>query len=131
MEIGRPITTLFLIVVPIAAILIYITIAWQLYRSSVKCYTNLNGSSHYVLSSLRDCVEKCWSKHGFGEDTYNDDCYLIEIFLKDPLKKAEIEGFLSSTAPTKAYFDLLEEGVEHKLKVRYNFTGPEISLIRF
>jgi hypothetical protein len=42
-----------------------------------------------------------------------------------------MEGYLNKPANTKVYFESLEKNVEHKIKIRYNSTGKEISLVLF
>lgn len=129
MEDSKLLTSLIFIVVAIAATIIYVSISWQ--SSTKECKTVLWGSSYSVLGGLKNCVENCWSKHNFGGDVYNDDCYVISINSTNPLSKGSIEKISEKSLSVKVYFDSLAEKVEYKVKVRYNSTGKEISLILF
>lgn len=129
MEVGKLLTSLIFIVVPIAAIIIYISISWQAFPN--ECKTNLAGGSLSVLGDLKTCVDSCWSKHNFGQDVYSDDCYLVSINSTSPLSKGTMESFLNSSTNTKVYFESLDGNVEYQIKIRYNSTGKEISLILF
>jgi hypothetical protein len=126
MEIGRMLTSLIFIIVPIVAIIVYISISWQSFPK--ECKTILGGNSFSVLGNLKVCVDNCWSKHDFGKDLYSDDCYVISINSTDSLDKDKMEKFLGKPSNTKVYFEFLEKNVEHKVKIRYNSTGKEISL---
>lgn len=126
MEIGRLLTSLIFIVVPIVAIIVYVSISYQFLPK--ECKMELVGDINSILGNLKICVDNCWSKHNFGKDIYSDDCYVVLINSTKPLDKNRIEKFLGNT---KVYFDFLEENVEHRIKIRYNSTGKEISLIRF
>jgi len=127
MEIGKLFATLAIILVSIIAIYVYISIYWQL--TEKKCNENLVGSSDYILSSLKDCVETCWSKNEYGKREYNQDCYTVNLNSSEILKKERIESFLNSSIKVKVYFDFLKKNTNYKIKVRYNYTGQEISLL--
>jgi len=129
MEIGRLLTGFIFIVVAIVGILIYILISWQSF--SKECRTNLAGNINSILGNLNTCVNNCWSKHNFGEDIYSDDCYIVSINSTSNLSKETIEKFFSKSASTKVYFDSLEKDIKHNIKIRYNSTGKEISLVLF
>jgi hypothetical protein len=43
------------------------------------------------------------------------------------IKRSDMENFFESM--TKIYFDVLEPDKTYKIKIRYNSTGKEISLI--
>lgn len=119
-----------LIIVSIVALVILLSIVLK--TGEPRCFTRLNGTGTDVLRDLRTCVSNCWSKHGFGEDIYNDDCYVIDIFVQDrKLGRAEIEAFLNGEIPVRAYFKEIAKGSKIKVKVRYNATSPEISLVMF
>jgi hypothetical protein len=129
METGKLLTSLLFIVVAIAAIIVYISISWQSFPK--ECKTLLVGNSYSVLGSLKACVDNCWSKHDFGGDVYSDDCYVVSINSTNTLSRDRMEGYLNKPANTKVYFESLEKNVEHKIKIRYNSTGKEISLVLF
>jgi hypothetical protein len=129
MDVGKLLTSLIFVVVPIAAIIVYISVSWQLFPK--ECKTALAGSSFTVLGSLKTCVDNCWSKHNFGGDIYSDDCYVVTINSTIPLSKDRVEIFLNRSVDVKAYFGFLRENVENKIKVRYNSSGREISLVLF
>jgi hypothetical protein len=128
MEVGKLLTAFIFIIVPIAAVIVYISLSWQFFPK--ECKINLAGSSLSVLGNLKTCVDNCWSKHNFGKDVYSDDCYLISVNASSSLSKDEMENFLNKSANAKIYFEL-EENVEHKIKIRYNSTVKEISLVLF
>lgn len=128
MDIENMLTGMIFLIVPIVAILIYATLTWETVRGSLPCQTNVTGSSDYILGSIKSCAEKCWSKHSFGRDTLNDDCYTMNINLDETLGKSTIENFFSKLFPLKAYFNSLNQG-QSEVKVRYNSTAPEISLV--
>ena len=78
--------------------------------------------------NLNKCVELCWKRHNFGEDTTVDDCYSITIWINDrPIEKDELEKLSENV---KVYWnDDLEPKFNYNIKIRYNYTGKEISLI--
>jgi hypothetical protein len=127
MEVGKILMTLILIFVAIFAVYIYISILSQ--SQPKACEEFLSGSEYNILSSLKACVENCWSKHDFGKDIYNEDCYSVRINPSERIEKDEIEKFFSIRV--KAYFDFLEKNYNYTIKVRYNYTGQEISLVEF
>lgn len=127
MEVGKILTSLILIFVAVFAIYVYISFLYQ--TQTKTCEESLSGSKLHILSSLKVCVENCWSKHDFGRDIYNDDCYIIRINPSEKIEKSETESFFS--IPVKTYFDFLEKGYNYTIKVRYNYTGQEISLVVF
>lgn len=127
MEVERLLKSLVFVIVPIVAVFIYIGISWQFFPK--ECPKALAGSSRSILGSLKSCMNNCWSKHDFGGDLYSDDCNVVSINTTSDLSKASIEKFLGE--PAKVYFDSLQGGVDYKIKIRYNSTGKEISLILF
>lgn len=129
MEIGKLLTALLFIIVAIAAILVYISISWQSFPK--ECKTDLAGRSSSILGNLKTCVDNCWSKHDFGGDLNSDDCYVISINSTSSISKDMMEKYLNKPATTKVYFETLEANVENKIKVRYNSTVKEISLVLF
>ncbi|MEM5853188.1 MAG: hypothetical protein QXG39_07885 [Candidatus Aenigmatarchaeota archaeon] len=124
MEVGKMLTYLMFILIPIVAMLVYISISSKLFP---ECREKITGSKFSILGYLSKCVEYCWSKHDFGGDVYSDDCFLIEVNPTDKIEKNEIEKFLGRNV--KVYFNTLEANSIQKLKIRYNSTGKEISLI--
>ncbi|MEM5794262.1 MAG: hypothetical protein QXS48_01545 [Candidatus Aenigmatarchaeota archaeon] len=126
METGKILMSMILIMVAVFAVYIYISF---LYSPSKTCEEFLTGSKYKILTSLKVCVENCWSKHDFGKDVYNDDCYIVRISSSEKIEKSEIESFF--LIPVKAYFDFLEKDQNYTIKVRYNYTGEEISLVEF
>lgn len=128
MDIGRLLTSMIFIVVAIAAIIIYLTISWQ--SIPKECKTTIWGNGLSVLGGVKTCIENCWSKHNFGSDIYNDDCYVVSINSTSTLNKDSIEKILDKPK-VKVYFNSLTKNVEYQIKVRYNSTGKEISLTSF
>lgn len=119
-------TYMMFILIPIVAIMVYISISGQFVS---ECKTEIAGTKIPVLGSLRNCVNSCWSKHSFGQDIFSDDCFLVTVNSSSRITKSEMEGFFGDMA--KVYFDSLDPDVIYKIKVRYNSTGKEISLILF
>ena len=113
------------IVIPILAITIFIYLSWQ--HVSVECHTDLNSTSDVVLVNLKRCVENCWKKHDFGADREVEDCYIMNVFIKD--KRIEGKDFFDHDY-VKVYFGSLEPLRYHTIKIRYNATGGEISLVK-
>jgi hypothetical protein len=127
MEIGKLLTSLIFIIVPIVALIIFITIAWKTVPKD--CMTNLGGNSFSILGYLKTCVDNCWSKHDYGKGIYSDDCYIVSVNSSTSLGKNKMEDFLKTPATTKVYFDQLGSNTKYKLKLRYNSSAPEISII--
>lgn len=121
---GKLLSYVLLILIPIVAIIVYISISSKI---STECKTEIVGTKHFVLGALKNCVSLCWSKHGFGEDIFSDDCFLVSVNSSSLITKDEMENFFEHK--TKIYFDFIEPNVAHKIKVRYNSTGKEVSLI--
>ncbi|MCS7135388.1 MAG: hypothetical protein NZ893_03050, partial [Candidatus Aenigmarchaeota archaeon] len=116
------------IVITILALIVMINLSWK--SISKKCWLDLNGSKKDILSSLETCIENCWSKHDFGEDTVTSDCYVINVFSNDRnIKKEDVESLKEYT---KCYFeDDLLANIPYRIKVRYNYTGREVSIINW
>jgi hypothetical protein len=127
MDVGKLLTFLIFIIVPIAAMIVYISISGQIFPK--ECKLDLRGKASHILSSLKVCVDNCWSKHDFGNDIYSDDCYVVSINSTNSLSKNTMEKFLNRPANVKAYFDELESGRKYRLKIRYNSSAPEISIV--
>jgi hypothetical protein len=122
---NKIVAEMLLISVPIAAIIIFISLSWK--AVPTKCWQDLNGSKPDILLSLKACGEKCWSKHEFGKEPVIDDCYTINVFSTDKeIKKEDIEN-LDRTF--KSYLDPLFVKTPYTIKIRYNYTGKEISFV--
>jgi hypothetical protein len=65
------------ILIPIVAIIIYISILNQL---PTECKSEIGGTKNSISESLMDCVNSCWSKHNFGQDIFSDDCFLVTVY---------------------------------------------------
>ena len=123
MSIIRAVPGLFYIIIAVATIIIFMMLMWQ--HVPQKCYEELNGTSVRVTDNLEKCADMCWRKHDFGSDLENDDCYIINVFVQDGnISKQDFEN-----DNLHVYFDRIESGKQYKIKIRYNATGPEISLI--
>jgi|YelNatPaOPRAMG01_1025707.scaffolds.fasta_scaffold12868_2 hypothetical protein len=121
---GKLLTYVLFILIPIVAIIVYISI---LNRFSVECKTEITGPKLSVLGSLKNCINLCWSKHDFGQDIFSDDCFIVSINSTSMITKTDMENFFENM--TKTYFDFIEPNKAYKLKIRYNSTGKEVSLI--
>jgi hypothetical protein len=126
MEVGKMLTYMIFILIPIVAMIVYISISSQFVS---ECKSEIVGSKISVIGSLRSCVKSCWSKHNFGQDIFSDDCFLVTVNSSNTLTRKEMESFFGDM--TKVYFDSIEPGSIYKIKIRYNSTGKEISLILF
>ncbi len=123
MSVIRAVPGLFYIIIAVATIIIFIMLMWQ--HVPQKCYEELNGTSVRVTDNLEKCADMCWRKHDFGSDLENDDCYIINVFVQDGnISKQDFENEF-----IQVYFDKIEKEKLYKIKIRYNATGPEISLI--
>lgn len=123
---NKIVADMMLIVIPIAAILLFISIAWK--QVPNRCWENLNGSKEGILISLRKCINNCWSKHDFGAEPIIDDCYSISMWIEDKdITKKDLEGIEKYV---KSYLegDLIKK-TQYNIKIRYNYTGSEISLV--
>ena len=127
MDVETLLTNMVFIIIPILAIGIYVAVTWSTTESYIPCRTNITGNSQQVFNSLSKCIDKCWSKHRFGQDVYNEDCYTTYIKITTPATNSVIRSSLSKSTPTSFFFNSLEAG-EHSIKVRYNSSVPEISL---
>jgi hypothetical protein len=121
---GKLLTYVLFILIPIAAIIVYISILNQF---SFECKEEIVGTKLSVLGSLKNCINLCWSKHDFGQDIFSDDCFIVLVNSSSMITKTDMENFFESM--TKVYFDSLELNKAYKLKIRYNSTGKEVSLI--
>ena len=79
---------------------------------------------------MKQCVDKCWSSHNYGQDIYNEDCYVIDVKISEDVTKSSLEAGLEEKS-VNIYFELLEKDTNYKLKIRYNASAPEISLLDY
>jgi len=126
MEVGKMLTYMMFVLVPIVAIIIYIMISWN---ALPECKAEISGTKFVILGSLKSCADACWSKHNFGQDIFSDDCFLVTVSPNITITRSEMDSFFGSVA--KVYLDSLEPNNAYLIKVRYNSTGKEISLIQF
>jgi hypothetical protein len=126
MEAGKLLGYLFLTLISIVAMIVYISITRQI---SSECKLEITGAKLTVLSELENCVRLCWSKHNFGGDVFSDDCFIVTVNSSSLISKDEMENFFKSM--TKIYFDSLDQNKAYKIKIRYNSTRKEISLMIF
>ena len=119
-------TYMMFILIPIVAIMVYISISGQFVS---ECKPQISGTRLSVLGSLKNCVDLCWSKHDFGQDIFSDDCFMVTVYPNSTIAKGDMEIFFGLN--TNIYFDSFEPDTVYKIKVRYNSTGKEISLILF
>ncbi len=126
MGVNKIVVGMILIVIPIMALMLFFYLAWQ--SAPRYCWENLNAEKDIILSSLRSCVVKCWSKNNLGLDLATDDCNTISLIVKDkPISKEDMEGLEKYV---RSYLDpVLIENTEYKIKIRYNHTGKEIAFV--
>jgi len=113
------------IVIPVVMIIILVYLAWQ--QVQVKCHTDLDSTSDTVLLNLNKCIENCWRKHDFGRDLETDDCYLIDVHIKD--KELTRDDFTPFDY-LRIDFDVLEPFSKHKVKIRYDGKERVINLVK-
>jgi len=119
---------MLLILISLAAIIFFISLSWKVQPK--RCWTYLNGSKDDILFSLKSCIENCWSRHEFGKEPTTDDCYIITLFSTDKeIEKNDIESLDKPIA--KSYLDTLLANTPYRIKVRYNYTGSEISIVNY
>lgn len=126
MEVTRLVSYLPYIIIPIIGVLILVSISSRFFGP--ECRTILSGDPQYIFNSLRICVEKCWSKHDYGKDNLFDDCFSIRLRSENDLKREDTSKILTNV-PLQSYFNILEKEKDYRIKVRYNSTAPEISLV--
>ncbi len=125
MGVNKIVVGMILIVIPIMALMLFFYLAWQ--SAPRYCWENLNAEKDIILSSLRSCVVKCWSKNNLGLDTATDDCNTISLIVKDkPINKEDIENLEKYV---RSYLDPLVENTEYQIKIRYNHTAKEIAFV--
>jgi hypothetical protein len=102
-----------------------ISLAWKQWKAATSCQTRINTTTRLAKGFIKNCIQKCWSKHDFGSDLNSDDCFIIDLLLTDTsLYAKDLENEY-----TKAYFERLDPGNNYKLKIRYNATAREINLL--
>ncbi len=125
MDTNKIVIDLIFIAIPIAAIIIFVSLSWK--TVPTKCWQDLNGSKINIISSLRSCVEKCWSKHEFGKDLSSDDCYIINVFSNDyEIENKDIENIENYVV---SYLDSLAPNTPYTIKLRYNSANKQIEFI--
>ena len=116
---------LFFIIIPILGVSLLIMFAKNQIPDS--CFDDLEGNRDIILNNLKKCADVCWKKHDFGNDKFNEDCYVIKI-TPNPGKISEED--LNSFYPdavSEVGFDL-EEGITYRLLMRYDGSKPEIRI---
>jgi hypothetical protein len=121
---GKLLTYVLFILIPIVAIIVYFSI---LTKFSVECKSEILGSKLSVLGHLKNCIDLCWSKHNFGQDIFSDDCFVVLVNSSNMITRDDMEKIFDRM--TKVYFDFLEPNKAYMVKIRYNSTGKEVSLI--
>ncbi len=117
---------MMLIAITIAAVLFFISLSWK--SIPVDCWEDLNGSKNAILNSLKKCVDKCWSKHDFGAEPVIDDCYVVNLWINDRTISETDLSNLEKNVRSYLGYNLLKE-TKYSVKIRYNYTGNEISFI--
>jgi len=125
MEVGKLLSHVLFLLIAIIALIVYFSFVG--FRA--ECKEDLTGSKYSILSNLKNCAELCWSKNDFGQGIFSEDCFLIKINSSQEIKREEIEKFFESYV--KIYFESIENNKNYQIKVRYNSTGKEISLLIF
>jgi len=116
--------TMAKILITVVFITVLISFVWENYKSSKDCETEINTTARIAKNLIMECVRKCWSRHGFGNDKFADDCYVVNVFLQDRnISSHELENEF-----TLAFFDEIVKGKETKLKIRYDPSVPRIGL---
>lgn len=116
--------SMVMVMVAVVTVITLISFAWRSYRSFKGCEERINSTASIAKSIISSCIERCWSKHGFGEDRVADDCYVIDVFVQDRnITSSELENEF-----TTALFEEIVKGKETKLKIRYDPSVPRISL---
>jgi hypothetical protein len=115
------------IIIPIVAMTFFFLLVWQ--HTTVYCNEDLNGTADRILKAMKKCIDDCWSRHDFGSDMSMDDCYIVNLWIQDqPIINSDIEGLNENV---KIYWeDQLNIKTEYTVKIRYNYTGNEISLLK-
>lgn len=127
LSVNKLVVQIIFIIIPIVVIIFFILLTWE--HAPIYCYTNLNGTANAVISNLNTCINECWKKHDFGSDIIIDDCYIINVWIQDRIiTNSEIEKLNKNV---KIYWEnQLDPKTEYVIKIRYNYTGNEISLIK-
>jgi len=129
MEVGNLLNQMVYLVIPVVAIIVFVSIAWNFSGQGCKLFTG--GNNSIILGNLNACTENCWSKHDYGADLYMDDCFVVNVTTKGQLDKNVVESSMNRTIPVKVYFDFLDANKTYAIKIKYNSTGKEISLVKF
>lgn len=116
----------------IISILVIITLIYLASQQNPEyCFTDLNATSDVILLNVKNCVNICWKRHDFGNDIETEDCYLMDVFIQDKdLITEDFEKYFPRNSFVKIYFDDLKSLSQQKIKIRYNATGKEISLVK-
>ncbi|MEM7821694.1 MAG: hypothetical protein QXX38_02690 [Candidatus Aenigmatarchaeota archaeon] len=126
MEVGKLLSYVLFLLVVIIALVVYFSFVGKF---SIECKEALAGSKYLILENLKNCAELCWSKNDFGQGIFSEDCFLVKINSLQEMKREEMERFFEKYV--KIYFDSIESNKNYQIKVRYNSTGKEISLLIF
>ncbi|MEM0473281.1 MAG: N-acetylmuramoyl-L-alanine amidase [Candidatus Aenigmatarchaeota archaeon] len=127
METGKIISTIILIVIPIAALLLFIIISKS--TAAPKCFDEISGSKSDIKDYLTSCVSNCWSKNDYGKESNSVDCYSITIKPNERITNQDIES-ISKNFKVKSYLDFdLAEDTFYKIKLRYDYGKQEVSVI--
>ncbi|MBU5690009.1 MAG: M15 family metallopeptidase [Candidatus Aenigmatarchaeota archaeon] len=127
MEAGKLISTIVLVVIPIAALLLFIFLSKS--SSTAKCFENITGSKTDIKDYLTLCASNCWSKHDYGKEPNSVDCYSITVNSREKITNKDIES-ISKNFNVKSYLNFdLNENTFYKIKLRYDYSKQEISVI--
>ncbi|MBU5689077.1 MAG: hypothetical protein KQA41_02535, partial [Candidatus Aenigmarchaeota archaeon] len=122
MDSNKLVADMLLIAIPIAAIILFISLSWKVMPT--KCWENLNGTKSDILKELKKCGDICWSKHDFGKDIALDDCYTIDIFSTDyNIEKKDIENLDENFV---SHIDFIYSNTPYKIKIRYDYITKTI-----
>jgi cell wall-associated NlpC family hydrolase len=119
--------TLLLILIPIAAIIIFINMGSN--QIPKLCSVDVDSSKDVVLSNLMDCADICWRNHGLGEDLSSDDCFLVKMTSDQDVTREDLEGIHEKA---KVYFNFsLVKDKTYRVTLRYNASDGEISVLNY
>ena len=122
MDVGKSLSYIMLLLVSLAALIIYVSLV----QTERECVTSLQGNKLKILGNLKRCVDACWRKSDFGNSPYSEDCYVMTINSSSTITANDVKKFIPNCEPE---FSLLEENVEHKIKIRYDASTKKIRLI--
>ncbi|MCX8178839.1 MAG: hypothetical protein N3D75_03350 [Candidatus Aenigmarchaeota archaeon] len=127
METGKILSTMILIVIPIAALLLFVIISNS--TMTPKCFDEISGSRSEIKDYLTACASNCWSKNNYGRDPNSADCVSITIKPSEKLTNQEIES-ISKNFKVKSYLNFdLDENTFYRIKLRYDYGKQEVSVI--